>query len=64
MAWQKRNDYGMRSLVETGIGRIKGHNGGKLTARTFGAQQKEIAIQIAVLNRMIRNAKSNTIRVA
>ena len=63
MAWQKRHDYGLRSLVETGIGRIKGLNGGQLTARTFGAQRKEIAIQIAALNRMIRATKPNTIRI-
>ena len=64
MAWQKRTEYGLRSLAETGIGRIKSFNGGKLTARTFGAQRKEIAIQIAMLNRMIRTAKPNTIRAA
>lgn len=54
MAWQKNNDYGLRSLVETGVSRIKHFNSGKLTARTFGAQRSEIAIQIAALNRMIR----------
>ena len=63
MAWQKNNDYGLRSLAETGVGRIKRLNGGKLTARTFGAQRREIAIQIAALNRMIRAAKPTTVRV-
>ena len=64
MAWQKRHDYGLRSLVETGVGRIKGINRGTLTARTFGAQRKEIAIQIAALNRMIHATKPNSTRVA
>ena len=63
-AWQKNNDYGLRSLVETGVSRIKRFNGGKLTARTFSAQRGEIAIQIAALNRMIRAMKPTTIRVA
>ena len=62
MAWRKRNNYGPRSLAETGIGRVKGFNCGKLTARTFGAQKKEIAIQIAALNRMIRATKPMTER--
>jgi hypothetical protein len=64
MAWQKSNDYGLRSLVETGVSRIKRFNSGKLTARTFGAQRSEIAIQIAALNRMIRAVKLTTVRVA
>ena len=28
MAWQKNNDYGLRSLVETGVSRIKHFNSG------------------------------------
>jgi hypothetical protein len=50
--------------VETGVSRIKRFNGGKPTARTFGAQRSEIAIQIAALNRMIRAVKPTTVRVA
>lgn len=63
MAWQKNNDYGLRSLVETGVSRIKHFNSGKLTARTFGAQRSEIAIQIAALNGMIRAMKPATASV-
>lgn len=62
MAWQKRNEYGLRSLAETAVGRVKRLNGGVLRARTFGAQRKEVEVQIAVLNRMIRNGKPNTVR--
>jgi len=64
MAWQKRHDYGKRALVETAVSRIKSLNKGRLTARTFGSQKTEVAIQVAVLNRMIRAAKPVTVRVA
>lgn len=57
---QKENDYGLRSLAETSIGRL---TGGILHARTFGAQRKEAMIDISVLNRQIRAAKPVTIRV-
>jgi len=63
MAWQKEHTYGLRSLAETGIGRLKGHTGGILRARTFGAQCKEVSIDISVLNRQIRAAKPMTVRV-
>lgn len=44
IAWQRRHGYGKRSLIETAISRIKKINDGRLTSRTFGAQQNEIAI--------------------
>lgn len=53
MAWQRRHGYGKRSLVETAISRIKGINDGRLTPRTFGAQQNEVAIHIKIANRNI-----------
>lgn len=63
IAWQKETDYGLRSLGETAIGRIKTKTGGKLTARTFGAQKSEISIQIAIANREIRATKPVSERV-
>ncbi len=63
MKWQQEHDYRLRSLAEIGIGRLKGHIGEILRARTFGAQKKEIAIDISVLNRQIRAAKPLTVRV-
>ena len=63
MNWQKRQSYGLRALGETAMARVKGLNGGKLTARTFQSQQTEIAMQIDALNRSIRAAKPNTIRI-
>ena len=45
------------------MARVKRLNGGKLTARTSQSQQTEIAIQIDALNRSIRAAKPNTIKI-
>ena len=64
IAWQKETDYGLRSLGETAIGRVKSKTGGKLTARTFGAQKSDTSIQIAIANRAIRAAKPVSIRVS
>ena len=63
MAWQKRHRYGKRSLVETAISRIKSINGGRLTSRTFGAQQKEVAIHIKIANRNMTLARPVSVRV-
>ena len=63
MNWQKRQGYGLRALGETAMARVKRLNGGKLNARTFQSQQTEIAMQIDALNRSIRAAKPNTIRI-
>ena len=64
IAWQKETGYGLRSHGETAIGRVKSKIGGKLTARTYGAQKSEISIQVAIANREIRAAKPNSIRVS
>jgi len=63
MAWQKATGYGRRSLIETAIGRYKSMIGSRLRARTFAAQQAEIAIAVEALNRMIRIAKPISVRV-
>jgi hypothetical protein len=64
MAWQKATGYGRRSLGETAVGRYKGIIGPKLRARLLPAQQGEVAIAAAALNRMIRVAKPISVRVA
>ena len=51
------------ALGETAMARVKRLNGGKLNARTFQSQQTEIAMLIDALNRSIRAAKPNTIRI-
>jgi hypothetical protein len=63
IAWQKLHGYGRRSLVETAISRIKRINGGRLTSRTSGAQQTEVAIHIKIANRNMILARPVSIRV-
>ncbi|MHA6688518.1 IS5 family transposase [Mesorhizobium sp. A556] len=63
MAWQRRHEYGKRSLVETAISCIKRINDGHLTSRTFGAQQNEVAIHIKIANRNMVLARPLSERV-
>lgn len=53
-----------RSLVETAISRIKKINDGGLTSRTFGAQQNEVAIHIAIANRKMLIARPLSERIS
>src|SRR3954447_26786512 len=62
LAWQARTDYGRRSLVETTIGRYKALIGPRLRARGFAAQQTEVAIGVAVLNRMLMAGRPDSVR--
>ena len=64
MGWQKATGYGRRSLVETAIGRYKHLIAPTLRARTLPAQQAEVAVGVAILNRMIRLAKPISVRAA
>jgi hypothetical protein len=63
MAWQRRHGFGRRSLVETAISRIRRINGGRLTSRTFGAQQNEVAIHVKIANRNMMLARPQSERV-
>lgn len=62
MKWQAATDYGKRSLVETAIGRYKSIIGRRLRARSFAAQQTEVALGCAVLNRMLACARPKSVR--
>jgi hypothetical protein len=62
LKWQAATGYGKRSLVETAIGRYKGLIGRRLRARSFPAQQTEVAIGCIVLNRMLACARPKTVR--
>jgi transposase len=62
MKWQAATGYGKRSLVETAIGRYKVIISRRLRARSFGAQQTEVAIGCAVLNRMLACARPKSAR--
>ena len=64
MGWQKATGYGRRNQAETAMARYKYLIGPKLRARSLPAQRGEVAIAAAVLNKMIRTAKPNSIRVA
>ena len=63
MAWRQRHGYGKRSLVENAISRVKRINDGRLTSRTFGSQQNEIAIHIKIANRNMLVARPVSERV-
>lgn len=62
MTWQAVTGYGKRSLVETAIGRYKAIIGRQLRARSFDAQQTEVAIGCIVLNRMLACARPKSTR--
>lgn len=63
IAWQKEHEYGKRSLAETAVFRLKRGGGDRLSARSFGAQCREVAFRISAENKAIRLAKPNTTRV-
>ena len=52
IAWQKENDYGLRSLVELCILRYKKIIGSSMKAREIPQQKTEGGIAVRVLNRM------------
>ena len=62
MKWQATTGYGKRALVETAMGRYKAIIGQRLRARSFHAQQTEVAIGCAVLNRMLACARPKSVR--
>jgi len=64
MGWQRATGYGRRNQAETAMARYKHLIGPKLRARSLTAQRGEVAIAVAVLNRMIRTAKPVSVRVA
>ena len=60
--WQAASNYGKRSLGETAIGRYKAIIGHRLRARSFAAQQTEVAIGCVTLNRMLACARAKYVR--
>jgi Transposase DDE domain len=62
LKWQAATGYGKRALIETAIGRYKGLIGSRLRARSFAAQQTEVAIGCIVLNRMLACARPEPVR--
>lgn len=62
LQWQAATGYGKRALIETAIGRYKARIGCRLRARSFAAQQTEVAIGCAILNRMLACARPDSVR--
>jgi hypothetical protein len=60
--WQAATGYGKRALIETTMGRYKALIGPRLRARCFTAQQTEVAIGCAVLNRMLATGHPDSVR--
>jgi len=64
LGWQRQTEYGKRSKAETAMARYKRILGGQLHARTLPGQQAEVAIGVTILNRMIDQARPNSVRSA
>jgi hypothetical protein len=62
IGWQRATEYGRRNQAETAVNRYKRLIGPKLRARSRPAQHGEVALAVAVLNRMIRTAKPLSVR--
>ena len=62
LAWQKSIGYGKRALVETMMACYKTLIGPHLRARAFAAQKTEVAIGVAVLNRLLSVARPHSVR--
>lgn len=62
LAWQAAMGYGKRALVETMMACYKTLIGPRLRARGFAAQQSEVAIGVAVLNRLLSVARPHSVR--
>ncbi|MGF6971701.1 hypothetical protein QFZ94_000128 [Paraburkholderia sp. JPY465] len=63
-AFQKKYGYGVRSLVETLMYRLKVLTGASLWARATSAQATEVSIRAGVLNRMVALARPQSVRIA
>ena len=62
LAWQAATGYGKRARVETTMGRYKAIIGTRLHTRDFAAQHTEVAIGVAVLNRMLAAGRLHSVR--
>jgi hypothetical protein len=63
IAWQRRSDYSMRSLVEAAMYRYNTIIGWRLRARILRNQRTEAKIACIVLNRMTWLGMPVTVRV-
>jgi DDE family transposase len=63
IGWQRRTEYGRRSLVETAMFRYKTIVGRRLRARSLSNQKSEAKIGCAVLNRMTSLGMPISVRI-
>ena len=61
-AWQAATDYGQRAMIETTMGHYRALIELRLRARGFAAQRLEVAMGVAVLNRMLAAGRPNSVR--
>ena len=64
MSWQRANEYNRRAGVESQMARWKGVLGDALRFHCDAAQATEVAIGVAVLNRMLDLGRPNSVRSA
>src|ERR1700757_2675747 len=64
MGWQKASGYNWRALVEADIGRWKRVSVHALRSRTDKRQATEMAIAVAILNRMLELGRPSYVRIA
>jgi len=62
--WKKRSGYHRRSLVENRMYRHKTLTGNRLWARRTGSHATDVAIRVAVLNRMTAFARPHSVCIA
>lgn len=62
LAWQKAVEYGKRALAETVMACYKTLIGPRLRARGFAGHKTEVAIGVAVLNRLLSVARPHSVR--
>jgi hypothetical protein len=64
LGWQKASGYNRRALAEATIGRFKRVIGAALRARTDRRQATEVALAVAVPNRMLELGRPESVRIA
>jgi hypothetical protein len=65
LAWQEACGYGgTRTLVETTMGGYKAIIGPRLRARDWRDQRTEVAVAVAVRNRMLSAGRPNSVRTS
>ena len=62
--WKEKSGYHRRSLVENLMYRFKTLTGDRLWARDVDVQDAEVAVRVAIVNRMLVLARPKSVRIA